>query len=151
MWNKNSSTLLSLILVRACYVLLAACCVFAPFMARYYDQIVNVANGLPSVYVPLLVTLYCAVPAAAVALVCLDKLIGNVRREEPFIQSSVKCLRILSWCCFAESLVFIYFCFLKQFAVLVVLGFAFVGLILRVVKNVFEQAIAIREENDYTI
>ena len=28
---------------------------------------------------------------------------------------------------------------------------AFMGLILRVVKNVFEQAVRIREENDFTI
>lgn len=151
MWNKDRSALLSLVIVRACYVLLAGCCVAAPWIVRYYDEIVNVANGLPSVQVPLLITLYCAVPAAAVALICLDKLLGNVRRGEPFVQSSAKYLRIISWCCFAEAIVFIYFACIKYFAFLVVVGFAFVGLILRVVKNVFEQAIIIREENDYTI
>ena len=151
MWNKDRSALLSLVIVRACYVLLAVCCVIAPWLVRYYDEIVNEANGMPSVFVPLLVTLYCAVPAAAVALVCLDKLLGNVRRDEPFVQSSVKYLRIISWCCFAESAVFVYLAFIKQFAFLIIIGFAFIGLILRVVKNVFEQAIVIREENDYTI
>lgn len=151
MWNNDRSALLSLIIVRICYVLLGVCCIAAPWIVRYYDEIVNEANGLPSVFVPLLVTLYCAVPAAVVALVCLDKLLGNVRRGEPFTESSVKYLRVISWCCFAEALVFVYFSFLKQFAFLVVIGFAFIGLILRVVKNVFKQAVIIREENDYTI
>ncbi len=151
MWNSQRSALLSLVIVRMCYVLLAVCCVLAPWIVRYYDEIVNIPTGQPSCFVPLLVTLYCAVPAAAVALVCLDKLLGNVRRDEPFIESSVKYLRIISWCCYAEAVVFIYFSFIKQFAVLVMVGFAFVGLILRVVKNVFQQAVALREENDYTI
>lgn len=151
MWNNDRSALLSLVIVRICYVLLAVCCVVAPWLVSYYDEIVNEANGMPSVFVPLLVTLYCAVPAAVVALIHLDKLLGNVRRGEPFTESSVRCLRILSWCCFAEAVVFIYLGFLKQFAFLVVIGFAFFGLILRVVKNVFKQAVIIREENDFTI
>ena len=33
----------------------------------------------------------------------------------------------------------------------VVIAAAFFGLILRVIKNVFEQAIVIKEENDFTI
>ncbi len=151
MWNNQRSTLLSLVIVRLCYVLLAGCCVAAPWIVGFYDDIVNNANGLPSVFAELLVTLYCAVPAAAVALVCLDKLLGNVRREQPFTESSVKYLRIISWCCYVEAVVFIYFATLRHFAILVVLGFAFVGLILRVVKNVFQQAVILREENDYTI
>ena len=34
---------------------------------------------------------------------------------------------------------------------LVAAAAAFIGLILRVVKNVFQQAMALKEENDYTI
>ena len=54
-------------------------------------------------------------------------------------------------CCFAASLIFIYFGFIRYFALFIVVAAAFFGLILRVVKNVFEQAIEIREENDFTI
>ena len=36
-------------------------------------------------------------------------------------------------------------------ALVVMIACAFMGLILRVVKNVFEQAVALREENDFTI
>jgi hypothetical protein len=34
---------------------------------------------------------------------------------------------------------------------LLVLAFAFIGLLLRVLKNVFEQAVLLREENDLTV
>ena len=39
----------------------------------------------------------------------------------------------------------------RLLAVIVVLAFAFMGLLLRVLKNVFEQAVLLREENDLTV
>ena len=151
MWNKDRSIILSLVIVRICYVLLAGCCISAPWIAGGYDEIYIVSEGLPSLFVPLLVTFYCAVPPAALALFCLDRLISNIRKGEPFIKKNVTALRIISWCCFAESLIFVYFSTQRFFAILVVAAFAFMGLILRVVKNVFQQAVALREENDFTI
>lgn len=151
MWNKDKSILLSLVIVRVCYVLLAACCIAAPWIVGAYDHGYITSAGLPSLFVPLLVTLYCAVPPAAAALFCLDKLLTNIRKGEPFINRNVTCLRIISHCCFLEAVIFVYFATQRYFAVLVVIAFAFMGLILRVVKNVFRQAVDIREENDFTI
>lgn len=151
MWNKDKSMLLSCCAIRALYVAVAACCVCAPVMVRYYDDTVQLSHGLPSVFVPLLITLYAVVPPAVGALVCLDLLLRNIRRGEPFTQKNVKLLRAISYCCFAGALVFVYFAFLKPFAFVIVFAAAFFGLILRVVKNCFEQAAALREENDFTI
>lgn len=148
--RKNESARLTSILIKIVYVLAAVCCFMAPYMVEHYDRIV-VAKGDPSVFVPLLITLYCAVPGAIVALVCLDKLLKNIIAEQPFIKANVKLLRIISYCCFAEALVFVYFTTLKPFALIVVIASAFMGLILRVIKNVFEHAVEIREENDFTI
>lgn len=150
MWNKNKSVILSSAIIKVVYVLAAVCCVMCPYMVGYYDRMV-VASGEPSVYLPLLITLYAAVPAAITALVCLDILLRNIRRGEPFIQQNVKMLRIISHCCFIEALVFAYFATLKLFVLVVMIACAFMGLILRVVKNVFEQAVSMREENDFTI
>lgn len=148
MWNKDRSALLSLIIVRICYALLAACCVAAPWLAGFY---VDSIGGEQAVFTALLVTLYCAVPPAAAALICLDRLLSNVRKGNAFVCANVTCLRVISWCCFAEAAVFIYFSFLRNFALLVIFAFGFMGLVLRVVKNCFEQAVTLREENDFTI
>lgn len=150
MRGKDKSVILTSILVRIVYGLVAICCVIAPALVRYYDDLV-VASGQESVYVPLLITLYCAVPAAVVALICLDVLLRNIRRNEPFVTKNVSMLRIISYCCFAEALVFVYISVLKPFALVVIIACGFMGLILRVVKNVFEQAVSLREENDFTI
>lgn len=148
--GKDKSVILTSILVKVVYVLVTVCCVAAPFLVKHYDRMV-VASGQESVYFPALITLYCAVPFAVVALVCLDVLLRNIRKEQPFVTQNVTMLRIISYCCFAEVLVFLYLAVLKPFAVVVPVACGFMGLILRVVMNVFEQAIKIREENDYTI
>ncbi len=148
--GKDKSVILTSILVKVVYVLVAVCCVTAPFLVKRYDSLV-VASGQESVYLPLLITLYCAVPFAVVALVCLDVLLRNIRQEKPFIIQNVTMLRVISYCCFAEVLVFAYFTVLKPFGAVVMIAGGFMGLILRVVKNVFEQAVRIREENDFTI
>lgn len=150
MRGKDRSVVLTSVLVKAVYVLVGACCVAAPFLVKRYDSLV-IASGQGSVFLPLLITLYCAVPFAVVALVCLDMLLRNIRKEQPFITQNVTLLRIISYCCFGEILVFAYFAVLKPFAAVVMIACGFMGLILRVVKNVFEQAVSIREENDFTI
>lgn len=151
MWNKDKSLFLSVVIVKICYVLLAGCCIAAPWIVKGYDNGYIVAAGLPSLYVPLMITLYCAVPPAGAALFCLDRLLGNIHRGEPFVKQNVTLLRVISYCCFGEALIFIYFATQRYFAALVVIAFAFMGLILRVVKNVFQQAVEMREENDFTI
>ena len=148
--GKDKSVMLTSVLVKVVYVLVAVCCVTAPFLVKRYDSLL-VASGEESVFLPLLITLYCAVPFAVIALVCLDVLLRNIRKEQPFIAQNVTMLRIISYCCFGEVLVFIYFAVLKPFTVVVMIACGFMGLILRVVKNVFEQAVRIREENDFTI
>lgn len=151
MWNKDKSIMLTSCIIKAVYVAVAVCCVTAPLMVRYYDDTVVLAHGDPSVFLPLLITLYCVVPPAVAALILLDMLLGNIKKGEPFTQKNVNLLRALSYCCFAVSVVFIYFSFLKPFAFVIVFAAAFMGLILRVIKNCFEQAVALREENDFTI
>lgn len=150
MWNKDRSVFLSLCIVRAMYGVVALCCGAAPFIVRYYDNVIT-ATGLPSVFLPLLITLYCVVPPALAALVCLDLLLRNIRRGKPFVPQNVKLLRALSYCCFAVGIVFVYFATLRPFAFVIVIAGGFFGIILRVVKNCFEQAVALREENDFTI
>lgn len=148
--RKNESAILTSILIKIVYALAAICCIMAPYMVEHYDRMV-MAKGEPSVFLPLLITLYCAVPAAIVALVCLDKLLKNIILNQPFVKANVKLLRIISYCAFAEALVFVYFTTLKPFALIIVVACGFMGLILRVIKNVFEHAVEIREENDFTI
>jgi hypothetical protein len=101
----------------------------------------------------LIVGLYyaCCVPAVA-ALLLLDRLLSNITKGKVFAEENVKALRAISWCCFAEAFILaiaaLYFAPIL-FAVAIVT--AFFGLILRVVKNVIDAAVALKAENDFTI
>lgn len=152
MWNKDRSIVLSRILVKICYVIVAACAVAAPRLVELclYNTAAE-ARGEQNVYTALLITLYACVPPAIAALVFLDILLRNIRENRPFIEQNVKLLRGLSYCCFCVAAAFAFFSLLRPFALLVVFAAGFFGIILRVVKNCFQQAVAIREENDFTI
>lgn len=151
MKNKNISLAISSVLTKVGFVLIIICCFAAPWLVSFYEQSYIIPYGIDSVYIPLLITLYCAAVPALILTIALDRLLTNIKKGNAFIKQNVTCLRVISYCCFAASLIFIYFGFIRHFALFIVVAAAFFGLILRVIKNVFEQAIEIREENDFTI
>lgn len=147
MWNKDKSIILSQILIKICYVGVVVCTIAAPKLVELYEK--NV--GEEGLYTPLLTTLMCCVPPAIIALVCLDILLWNIQKNRAFIEQNVKLLRSISYCCFCVAVIFIYFSILRPFAFVIVFAAGFFGIILRVVKNCFQQAVSLREENDFTI
>ena len=98
-----------------------------------------------------LIAVYIMDVLAYTALLLLYRLLCNIHKSKVFTLENVKYLRLLSWCCFIASFV----CFILTFCylpfVLLVTSTAFMALILRVVKNVFTEAIEIKQENEYTI
>ncbi len=146
--SKKASCILSEILTAALFVLLLCGVIFLPSIVRFFT---DVFLKPAEYYIPTLVILYAALLPAFAAVAALHLLLKNVREERIFTAGSVTYLRILSWCAIAESVLFFalgfYYCmvFLLSFAAL------FLGVILRVVKNVIEQAAEIKEENDFTV
>ena len=153
MWNKDKSLLVTLALVRALLVIIPGLCICAPWMVRWYDLTELDRMGLMrgSVFIPLLTALYVGAVCGEICLFFLLKLLNNIRSEKVFIQENCKCLRYISWCCLAAAIPFCVFGFWRFISFPIALAAAFFGIILRVVKNVFEQAVALQEENDYTI
>lgn len=74
------------------------------------------------------------------------------QRGQRFLsRENVSILRLLSWCCIAAGLVCLFSALYYMPFLIVSAAAAFVGLILRVVKNVFAEAVRLKDENDYTI
>lgn len=94
---------------------------------------------------------YAALAIIFVADVMLLKLLFRVKIDLVFTPESISLVRVISWCVILLGLVFLvlgYYFLVSSFA-----SFAcfFLGLCVRVVKNVIEKATAIKNENDYTI
>lgn len=145
-------------IVRLCYFLLGLSAVAFPFMMNaregswYYF-------GLTAVFGKyLIIPFYMVVPAGFAALVCLDKMLGNIQKDIAFDNKNVKLLDIVTYCCvyaFAVGVIsFIVIATVKyKIASLFLLccGEAFMALIVRVVRNMLKKAIAIKEENDLVV
>lgn len=102
--------------------------------------------------VPTFVLCYLILSLVLCADICLILLLKNVRLGAIFTKRSVTLLRIISWAAiFAGVLaVPLFFMFIRS-AIFVVFVALFLGVVLRVVKQVIEKATELKEENDATI
>jgi hypothetical protein len=152
MWNSTKSVILSLICTRIAIVLVFAVAIALPLVPwdDYAGAGLYVANLSEYMTLIIVVMLLCCVAALA-ALFSLDRLLSNIRKEEVFTEKNVRLLRIISWACFAVAIAMFVGCIASvSFFVIGILA-CFVGLILRVVKNVISAAVALKDENDFTI
>ena len=155
MWNRKRSVILSIAVCFAFLAILTVLVLAGPkileiwFTAyRGFDK-----NGfaLNKMLVLFKACFYPCAIFAYVTLYSLIKLLFNIKKEEIFITQNIKYLRRISWCCFAVAVItivggifYIPFLFITAAA-------AFVGLMLRIVKNVMQNAVEISEENQLTI
>ena len=142
--SKNASVTLSLI-----------CCIVGflglVFLAWYFPHLIPEAADRAA-SVGIMVLDYLLLVPVAVANGFLVKLLLLVRDHLVFTDKAVSCLRTISWCCFIEAalcLITARVFFPAHYAAAFVAGF--LGLVLRVVKNVIEEAVALKAENDFTI
>ena len=121
------------------------------FISPFIDVIVpaQMVTSVNRLY--FMVTLELCLGTGLFILFLLHKLIQNIEKEEIFTQQNIQVLRIASWLCFVEAVILLISAS-YYFPWLFVAGVAaFVGVIVRIIKNVFCQAQLIKEENDFTI
>lgn len=168
MWNKEKSVQLTHCLVRIFYLILTA--------VAAVSVVVPIADKEYGAFVFYIVPFYISVPVGYIALVCLDKLLIHIKKGIVFDNENVKLLRVFSWLCFFVCIVTVLFAvinftrlcldtvgvveiksltlfdlYYSVFAFCISVAGLFVGVVVRVVKNIFEAAIKIKEENDLTI
>ena len=99
----------------------------------------------------LTVAFYCCAAVVALALWNLDGLLRAIRGGAVFVRENVRRIRTVQWCCALTCLI----CFPAAFCyyplVFLVIILAFLSLVVSVVCQVMDAAVAIREENDLTI
>lgn len=141
---RKVSTTISLIFVGLFFAVLITCAVLLP---QYALRVCS--YGVP--YILAVMSGYGMLVLAAAANVFLCMLLLRVRQGQVFTGASIGLVRGVSWCCILFSVflgllgAWITVCFAVAFAVL------FLGICLRVVKNVIEEATEIKHENDLTV
>lgn len=155
MWNRKRSVTLSITVCFVFIVILTAGIFFGPWAIKLWFSVYR-GWSVDGAALRDMVTLFkvCFYPCAVFAyitLYCLLKLLFNIKKDEIFVEGNVRYLRYISWCCFAVALITaIGGWFYLPFGMVTVAA-AFVGLMLRIVKNVMQNAVEIKAENELTI
>ena len=146
--SKNASVTLSLICCGIGFLGLLGGAVLLTWFLLHdtFGSLDGIPGGLM-----LYVRYYLLLVPVAVANGYLVKLLLLVKNHLVFTDKAVSCLRTISWCCFLEAgLLLIGVIYYYVVPILAFIVF-FLGLVLRVVKNVIEEAVALKAENDFTI
>ncbi len=150
-WTNQRSILLSRVIVYFFAITLLAMDLGGVWLADQFGHLISVQRMTENGGLYFMICLYgCSLPAYVV-LYGLHKLLVNIRDEKVFVQENVSILRRISWCMFIAMAICMAFCWPLPILSVVVLSAGFIGLIVRVVKNVFERAIQMKQELDLTI
>jgi len=147
-WTKDRSVALS----RVCVVVFSLCLAALDGGAyRLSAWFVEHRFGHWQLGALLMVSIYTGSVFAWICLYQLWRLLGNIRGGEVFVADNVYRMRAVSWCCVCAAVIcllsaayYLPFAFIAAAA-------GFMALIVRIVKNAFQQAIAMKDELDLTV
>lgn len=149
MWNDRRSIVLSKICVVLFLVILCAVAVSGPWLFESLLQ--RVRPALQDIRNYFFITVYSGAIPAAFLLIRLSALLRRIEKDEVFVEKNVAALRHISWCCFTGAVISLVSAFYYFPWLIVGAAAAFMGLIVRVVKNVVAKAVELQNEADFTI
>lgn len=161
MYQNKSVDILKAI-IKICYVMLAVLVFVMLFITTGTITLAGESFKLIEDFqIKLLIfPFYAVVPAGYLALVCIDRLLTNIKKDLVFEAETLKHLNRISYACVYATVVGVVsvvislisgvYDFLIVFTLLS-LGELFMAIVLQVIKQVFKKAIDIKEENELTI
>ena len=151
-WSDMRSLKLSKLLTYSLMVMLVVAFVCIPFISRWYISIsANDSIIKSDAFIPVCIMLVICDIFGIVAANKLRDLIANIGKSEVFIEKNSQNLRVISWCCIFVGVTFSVFGLWRISFFLGAFFDLFMGIIMRVLKNVFEKAVSIKNENDLTV
>jgi len=149
MWDDKKSITLSKLCVLAFSALLIGVVLSAPWIV---DKFMDFSRAdLVGKKIYFLCTIYSGSIPAGVLLYSLYRLLHSIEHGEVFIAANVERLRRISWCCFTGAILSSVSTLYYLSWIFVAVAAAFMGLIVRVIKNIIAQAVELKTESEYTI
>lgn len=148
MKKQNRSAWLSLILVYIFGAMLIALAFIAPMLVRKY---IELTSRPETMFLPVTTAFYAVFPLAAATLLSLEILLRRILRGEVFVAANVASLRLVSYLLYAATVVFLVAGFFYGPFFILAVAAAFVATVVRVVKNCFDIAVVLKDENELTI
>ena len=149
MYNKYKSSIVSIIATFVFTAFVVAAAITLPLLIKIY--LGDAYETMTATKIALFVCLYGAAVMSLFISYLLLRILFNVRKNVVFDRINVKYCRYISWCCFAICAFFFALGFFIPFSFVIASASGFIGLVVRVVKNLFNEAVDIKEENDLTV
>lgn len=149
MWDSRRSILLSKVCVAFFLAALAALAVFAPRAVSFVLAVSRAELGGKAGL--FLATIYPGCALAALLLVQLYGVLHRIAQGAVFVRKNITALRLISWLCILGGVVAAVSALYYRPWLLIAAAAGFMGLIVRVVKNVFARAAELQDEADFTI
>ena len=147
-WLKSKSILFSQICVVLFALLLAVLDLGCWRIVNWFVALRGM--GGQAVWGILAVLLLCSV-FGWVLLWALWRLLGNLRQARVFTEENIAQLQRVSLCCAAAALICVGGCFFYLPFLVAVAAAGFMSLIVRIVRNVFQKALDMKNELDLMI
>ena len=140
MWDNSKSLRLTAWWMRIALAVWCALAVAVPILFCRQRVAFDILLLFCVLFVPVLLAFYG-----------LHKMLSNIQQGVIFAEQNTASLRLVSWACFFAA-VFLLVASLKWPVLIFASGaIGFLGLFVRVIKNMLSEAIMLKEENDFTI
>lgn len=149
MWNEEKSVELTRLCTLAFMILLLAVVATAPWLTAWFISFSQA--GLAGSQSLFLATIYIGALPAGLLLYYLRLLLGSIKAGQVFTLTNAERLRRISWCCFVGAGIALISAWYYIPWLIVFVAAAFMGLIVRVVKNLVAEAANMKDEIDHTI
>ncbi len=155
---SKASVIISIILSIMFSAIVVGMGVFLPFEVsrpgpteEFVRVLLSDKLGVHSYLIWFMVWCYTILAVAFICCIAVTLLLFRVRNGLVFTEKSVSYIRFISWMCVLLAAIILSAQYFHAAAFIIALAMAFLGLCLRVVKNVIEAATEIKNENDLTV
>lgn len=153
--SGKASVNLSLAISGGFFAVLAVVGVFIPSVAKallkFPGEITSRVETTATDNILVLIAAYLILLLALLANTLLFTLLLQVKGENVFSEKSIGLIRGVSWCSIGVGVVFALLTYYFTLSSVIAFAALFLGLCVRVVKNVIEKATEIKNENDLTV
>ena len=153
--DRKISVYISIVLTAVMFVGAVVLAFFVPTLLEYALGTPGLSGAVPALSqfqrTLCYVAAYAEIALMLLGLGLLFALLLLVRRQLVFTLNAVELIRYISWCLIFMGIIMISLTFCSMIALFVGSAILFVGLTTRVVKNVIEAAVWLKEENDLTV
>ncbi len=146
--RKSKSIYFSILVVKVLIAIIFASSFVIPLVSKTY---IAISNSSDDIFLSVTIGLYCLVLPSLATLISLLFLLINIKKGNVFVKKNTNYLTAIFIGLTLVGIICAFMGLISWGFIFTSIAFLFVAMILLVLRNVFDYAVTIKEENDFTI